>query len=79
MIVGQPFDIVKVRLQTQTSAHYSGAGDCFMKIFRSEGPMAFYKGTLSPLLGVGAAVSIQFGVNEMFKRVFSVYFYMNKQ
>lgn len=31
------------------------------------------KGTLSPLLGVGAAVSIQFGVNEMCKRVFKVF------
>lgn len=72
VIVGQPFDIVKVRLQTQTTAQYSGAGDCFMQILKSEGPLAFYKGTLSPLLGVGAAVSIQFGVNEMCKRVFGV-------
>lgn len=32
--------------------------------------MAFYKGTMMPLVGVGACVSIQFGVVEYVKRVF---------
>ena len=30
-------------------------------IWRNEGPLAFYKGTLTPLLGIGACVSVQFG------------------
>lgn len=48
-------DIVKVRLQTTTQ--YSSAVDCATQIFKKEGPMAFYKGTLTPLIGIGACVS----------------------
>lgn len=47
-------DIVKVRLQTTTQ--YSSALDCATKIFKNEGPFAFYKGTLTPLIGIGACV-----------------------
>lgn len=65
--IGQPFDIVKVRLQTQKvgEALYTGAVDCLQKIVKHEGgPFALWKGSLPPLIGVGAATSIQFGVNE---------------
>jgi solute carrier family 25 (mitochondrial carnitine/acylcarnitine transporter), member 20/29 len=47
-------DIVKVRLQTTTQ--YTGALDAATKIYKSEGPLAFYKGTLTPLIGIGACV-----------------------
>jgi Mitochondrial carrier protein len=50
-----PADIVKVRLQTTNQ--YSSALDCAAKILRNEGPLAFYKGTLTPLVGIGACVS----------------------
>ncbi|PWY76270.1 mitochondrial carrier [Aspergillus heteromorphus CBS 117.55] len=59
VLLGQPFDIVKVRLQTTTQ--YSNALDCASKILKNEGPLAFYKGTLTPLIGIGACVSVQFG------------------
>ncbi|PGH27579.1 hypothetical protein AJ80_00821 [Polytolypa hystricis UAMH7299] len=52
VLLGQPFDIVKVRLQTTTQ--YSSALDCATKILKNEGPLAFYKGTLTPLIGIGA-------------------------
>ncbi|KAJ9647289.1 carrier protein ymc1 [Coniosporium tulheliwenetii] len=45
-------DIVKVRLQTTTT--YTSALDAATKIYRNEGATAFYKGTLTPLLGIGA-------------------------
>ena len=48
-------DIIKVRLQT--SSQYSGALDAGTQIFRKEGPAAFYKGTLTPRIGIGACVS----------------------
>jgi len=70
VLVGQPFDLVKVRLQATSSAQtqYNNAWDCFRKIIKHEGgSFALWKGTLPPLLGVGAAVSIQFGVNEKTK------------
>lgn len=41
VMVGQPFDIVKVRMQTQTQA--TNALDVASRIWREEGPLAFYK------------------------------------
>jgi solute carrier family 25 (mitochondrial carnitine/acylcarnitine transporter), member 20/29 len=43
---------------------------CAGGILRNEGPLAFYKGTLAPLMGIGACVSIQFGALETAKRFF---------
>ncbi|KAF9793220.1 mitochondrial carrier [Thelephora terrestris] len=76
VLVGQPFDIVKVRMQTSPSGTYSGMLDCAGGILKNEGPLAFYKasrssGTLTPLLGIGLCVSIQFAGLEYSKRVFS--------
>lgn len=66
----QPFDIVKVRIQTNPSA-YTSPLDCASKILKADGPLGFYKGTLTPLLGIGACVSIQFGALEWAKRLLS--------
>jgi hypothetical protein len=44
----QPFEIIKVRLQTQSAAApvYSGIFDCLSKIIKNEGATALYKGRL---------------------------------
>ncbi|KAI1807472.1 mitochondrial carrier [Daldinia bambusicola] len=68
VLIGQPFDIVKVRLQTSTA--YKSALDAATSIYAKEGPLAFYKGTLTPLLGIGACVSIQFGAFGYARRYF---------
>ncbi|KAK8007383.1 hypothetical protein PG989_001373 [Apiospora arundinis] len=68
VLIGQPFDIVKVRLQTTTQ--YKSALDAAKSIYTHEGPRAFYKGTLTPLIGIGACVSIQFGAFGAAKRYF---------
>ena len=76
VIVGQPFDIIKVRIQaqSQTNPTYKNPWDCRKKrIYQNEGFYTFYRGTLSPLVGIGACVSIQFGVNEGCKRVVKKY------
>lgn len=57
VLVGQPFDLVKVRLQTGQAA---SPIEAVTKIFQHEGILAFYKGTTAPLIGVGACVSVQF-------------------
>lgn len=46
VFIMQPFEIVKIRLQTQSSAnpYYNGMVDCFKKITKEEGLAAFYKG-----------------------------------
>jgi len=40
-----------------------------LKIIRKEGVLALYKGSLSPVMGVGAATSIQFGLNQFSQRL----------
>jgi hypothetical protein len=46
VFVMQPFEIIKVRLQTQTKTAplYNGILDCLSKIVKNEGPLALYKG-----------------------------------
>lgn len=72
VLIMQPFEIIKVRLQTQNSLkpEYQGIADCLKKTVKQEGLAALYKGTLSPLIGVGFQVSVQFGLNELCKRYF---------
>ncbi|KAI9294679.1 mitochondrial carrier [Neoconidiobolus thromboides FSU 785] len=76
VLAGQPFDTIKVRLQTQPTVKpgelpkYNGALDAVIKTFKQEGPSAFYKGTSTPLVGIGLCVSIQFFSLEAFKRYF---------
>jgi len=75
------------RMQTSAKGTYNGMLHCAGGILKNEGPLAFYKvnhlspyalfylilfqGTLTPLLGIGVCVSIQFGVLEYAKRVFT--------
>lgn len=66
VLLGQPFDMLKVRMQTRPD-QYKSVVDCFTKTLSQEGPFAFYKGTLSPLLGISFCVGIQFGSNELAK------------
>jgi solute carrier family 25 carnitine/acylcarnitine transporter 20/29 len=75
VLVGQPFDIIKVRIQAQspTQPLYKNPLDCAKKIYHNEGLYTFYRGTLSPLIGIGACVSIQFGINEACKRIVKKY------
>lgn len=71
VLLGQPFDIVKVRLQTTTQ--YPNALVAAKTIYAKEGPLAFYKGTLTPLIGIGACVSVQFGAFHEARRRLEAY------
>ncbi|KAG9242794.1 mitochondrial carrier domain-containing protein [Calycina marina] len=66
VMLGQPFDIVKVRLQTSNA--YPNALVAAKSIYANEGALAFYKGTLTPLIGIGACVSVQFGAFHQARR-----------
>ena len=59
---------MKVRLQT--TSQYANALDAATKIYKNEGALAFYKGTLTPLIGIGACVSVQFGGFHYARRAF---------
>jgi len=64
VVVGHPFDTLKVRLQTQDAKNpmYSGLMDCVRKTREAEGLAGFYKGVASPLLGQMFLNAWQFGV-----------------
>ena len=68
VLVGQPFDITKVRLQTSSTP--TTALRVVQDLVKNEGLRGFYKGTTLPLIGVGLCVSSQFGTNEAMKRYF---------
>ena len=53
VLVGHPFDLVKVRLQTAEKGVYSGAIDVARKTIAREGPIrGLYAGVSAPLTGV---------------------------
>jgi solute carrier family 25 carnitine/acylcarnitine transporter 20/29 len=60
VLTGQPFDIIKVRQATSTVQMRTIP--MIINIFKTEGPMTFYKGTLPPLIGFTPRVSVKFGV-----------------
>lgn len=59
-LLSYPIDTVRRRLMMQSGRSdvlYAGASDCAVKIWKNEGPAAFYKGGLSNSIGrVGAAL-----------------------
>jgi solute carrier family 25 carnitine/acylcarnitine transporter 20/29 len=66
VLLGQPLDLIKVRMQTQPEI-YKSMLQTGKDIYHKEGISAFYKGTLSPLIGISFCVAIQFGANEFAK------------
>ncbi|POY72121.1 hypothetical protein BMF94_4853 [Rhodotorula taiwanensis] len=44
LVVGHPFDVIKVRLQCSPRGAYAGPWDCLKRTVQSEGPRALYKG-----------------------------------
>ena len=56
-------------MQTAPPGTYSGMVQCATGILKNEGPLAFYKGTLTPLIGIGACVSVQFGAFNYARRL----------
>ncbi|KAI6216097.1 hypothetical protein M3Y94_00463200 [Aphelenchoides besseyi] len=66
VVVGHPFDTVKVRLQTMQinpdgTRMYAGTIDCFKKTIARDGLTGLYKGMSAPLAGVSPLFAIFFG------------------
>lgn len=67
MLLGQPFDMVKVNVQV---GNYKTPVLALRDILQNRGILAFYKGTLVPLVSVGACVSAQFyGFHEAKRQI----------
>ncbi|CDW90200.1 mitochondrial substrate carrier family protein ucpb-like [Stylonychia lemnae] len=64
-VVTSPVDIVKTRIMNQGKEKvYSGMIDCIQKIFKQEGPMAFYKGFTPQWMRFGPFTIVQLMVWE---------------
>ncbi|RKO84563.1 mitochondrial carrier domain-containing protein, partial [Blyttiomyces helicus] len=61
VLVGHPFDTLKVRLQT--SNEYKGIADCFKQTIKRDGPLGLYKGMMSPLIGITPMFALSFWVS----------------
>jgi hypothetical protein len=66
---GQPFDTVKVRMQTSPSS-YPSVAHTARSIMSNEGAGAFWKGAVPTSMGMIAENAMAFGVNEALKRAF---------
>lgn len=70
MIVGHPFDTIKVKLQSQPAQQpgqppkYAGAMDAVRQTLAAEGPRGLYKGMGAPLAIVAALNAVLFTVRE---------------
>jgi len=64
-----PLDIVKCRMQAMPGM-YSGVGDGFRQIMKTEGPMGFSCGFIPTWIGYSFQGFGKFGFYEMFKDVF---------
>lgn len=64
VIVGHPFDTIKVHLQTQDARNpmYRGTFHCLKSLVAQNGVSGLYRGMSSPLAGVAAINAIVFGV-----------------
>ncbi|CAD5221926.1 unnamed protein product [Bursaphelenchus okinawaensis] len=67
VMVGHPFDTVKVRLQTMPTPKpgekplYAGTLDCFRSTIAKDGITGLYKGMAAPLVGVSPLFALFFG------------------
>ena len=56
MLVGHPFDLVKVRIQTSTA--FASSADAFKTLLTREGLSGVYRGVTAPLLGVAPIFAV---------------------
>eukprot|EP00968_Pinguiococcus_pyrenoidosus_P007662 scaffold517_cov255-Pinguiococcus_pyrenoidosus.AAC.36 len=68
VVVGQPFDTVKVRLQTDCKGLYNGAVECAMKLVGTEGWPSLFRGVLSPVLTTSLVNAIVFSSHAGYVR-----------
>ncbi|KAF2008520.1 mitochondrial carrier [Aaosphaeria arxii CBS 175.79] len=72
VIVGHPFDLVKVRLQTSEKGVYSGAMDVVKKTVAREGlARGLYAGVSAPLVGVTPMFAVSFWGYDVGKQLVS--------
>ena len=71
VLVGHPFDLVKVRLQTAEKGVYTGAMDVVKKSLARDGFRGLYRGVSAPLVGVTPMFAVSFWVGSLLFPLFS--------
>jgi len=67
-VLNSPPDVVKTRLQDQSfaaesgGALYKGTWDCITTMWRTEGAMSFFRGSVMRIVRIAPGGAIQFGV-----------------
>ncbi|KAF9958189.1 carnitine transporter [Mortierella alpina] len=69
VLVGHPFDLAKVRIQTSPNGTYTGAVDVFKKTVKSDGFRGLYRGMATPLVGVTPIFAVSFWAYDLGKKV----------
>ena len=71
LVIGHPFDTVKVRLQTMSGArdqaggrHYANARDCLLQMLRHEGPASLFRGMSALALSSVPRFALMFYANS---------------
>ncbi|KAJ3129103.1 carnitine transporter [Physocladia obscura] len=67
--IANPFDTLKVRMQTAAPGQYSGMADCFRKTIAKDGLRALYRGVSAPLIGVTPMWALSFWSYDLGQRI----------
>ncbi|SPO31277.1 related to YMC2  len=71
LLVGHPFDTLKVRMQCSPHGTYTGPLDCFLQLARRESLLGLYKGATPPALGWAITDSVLLGSLHNYRRFFA--------
>ncbi|KDE04812.1 MC family mitochondrial carrier protein [Microbotryum lychnidis-dioicae p1A1 Lamole] len=69
VLVGQPFDLTKTRLQTAAPGQYTGMVDVVKQTIARDGLKGFYRGMGPPLVGVTPMFAVSFWGYAMGKKI----------
>ncbi|KAF9949941.1 hypothetical protein BGZ70_001573 [Mortierella alpina] len=69
LVVGHPFDTIKVRMQTSAADRFRGPWHCLTETLKKEGPRALYKGATPPLIGWAFMDSVMLGSLSYYKLI----------
>lgn len=69
VMMTQPFDVVKTRMQGAEAARYSSTLDCCRSILTREGARTFYAGSVPRMMRVGGNVALTFTIFPLVKKL----------
>lgn len=68
----QPLDVMKTRMMNAAPGEYKSIGDCAAQIFKSNGPLGFYKGYVPAFVRLAPHTILMFVFLEQLRMRFGV-------